>query len=534
MRASPFVLGGHDKGTGLVDAPAGTAAAAPAASPSDPLPPQARDVWLDAGEPPAGDAQAAAEGRQMHRGYRNRHGVDVHVGDDVMVLRDDAGSAAGLSAEASLAHFRCVRLWALHEDASGRRRADVFRWLRVGDDATSGYFARCPDAASHPKELFPLLPDEDADGLETVDVSLIHHRILVRAVAQDTMAMEDRPPYQDPAPKHKIVAGRTGLQGARPSAEGFLCCWPCFLSRPDQFLTYRDWDVDGDEPGMPLDEAHEVPFNGLLAATCDAAKRGGLRSGDTGFASIAAHDAAGADMGWGGGSAGGGGGGGGSSDGAAGGVAPVVPAAPTVSVQPSAGGAAVAPLAAAAGDDTASEVIHALCLSEEASDVPPPPQPPQPKAAEAEAEAAEAAQPYNEVLSEGALRELAADVLARGVEAESEVLACLAPILGVPMPEPQPSSPPPPPPAAQQTASSSQHSASPPQSQERTPTPTPTPTPPPPGGADRVRVPLPRLDPGALKRGCSAAAVEHRRLLAALNAEVAACCGVPEAKRLRQ
>ena len=223
-----------------------------------------------------GDAEVH-NGRTLYRAYRTRLGKEVVAGNDVMVVKEGQ-STAGV-AEDDWCHFEFYRVGSFYEEG-GVRWAEVFRWLLVKDEVTAEYFAAHPEQVVHDKELMPELEE-----MLTIRTDRIHHPIVVRTAFSADFAPEVNNPYTPPVTQKLVCAKFKAEQGAPLNGQdGYLCCWSCYLSRADSFVTFRDWSED--EPGLPqdMDPSIKTPTAATFKEKC---KNATIRHGGTSFVSIA-------------------------------------------------------------------------------------------------------------------------------------------------------------------------------------------------------------------------------------------------------
>ncbi|KAJ9459174.1 hypothetical protein DIPPA_08288 [Diplonema papillatum] len=255
---------------------------------SSPLVPGSADdvVWVGEGEPRQDEPN-----RVVYRAYKNG-GLEVGVADDVLIqakyLLPAAGDGSREGQGTPHTRYECARIWALYESKATREKvALVRRWTSCSDP----HFAENPQDVIHEKEL---LFDLNAEGAEIeVPLTSIAQKATVRALATGQLSY-DTGIYPEPAPVHEIVNASVGISGGSKGDKGWICCWSCYLSDPNNYLTFREWDEG--RPGEMIDDAMDVPRRAKFELGCE---NSGLRAGQTGFASISREepepDAASAD-----------------------------------------------------------------------------------------------------------------------------------------------------------------------------------------------------------------------------------------------
>eukprot|EP01064_Diplonema_japonicum_P008084 TRINITY_DN15612_c0_g2_i1.p1 TRINITY_DN15612_c0_g2~~TRINITY_DN15612_c0_g2_i1.p1 ORF type:complete len:433 (+),score=106.37 TRINITY_DN15612_c0_g2_i1:191-1489(+) len=213
-----------------------------------------------------GACEVGRDGRRFYREYVTQDGVTVKVGDDVMAVKD--GETDG---------FELYRLWSMYE-MEGRRYATVWPWMRAGDEYTKNWYDQNPKEMLHEKEVLACL-----DDIVVMDLSKVRQVVVIRSISSANLTIDMDSDYNDPVPTQTIVRACVGAEGGDRAGnpQGWMCCWSCYLKKPNHYFMCRSWDEDSKTAQVA--QLACVPEAARLHVECKSAP---LRAGQTGFASI--------------------------------------------------------------------------------------------------------------------------------------------------------------------------------------------------------------------------------------------------------
>ena len=212
------------------------------------------------------DEREYYNGKEVFKKWTTEKGVEVRVGDDVICIEGE-----------KKAYYR---VWCLLND-DNIMKANVMRWVGVGDEMTGTWFEDHEDSFLTKKELMACF---DIDEMTMVPLSSVKQKITIRGYCTDSLSLPyDEEYFADPPPQDVIHATLSIEGGQRcDNTRGYICCWVCFLSNPACFMTCRTWEADERCPGAFFDVVTD-PTPATFTAAC---KEAGLRAGHTGFTPI--------------------------------------------------------------------------------------------------------------------------------------------------------------------------------------------------------------------------------------------------------